>query len=91
MAPRKASTTGKGALEGFKAVNSIPPAVRSSWATKALSQFLESEDNLVACEYETDKAAISKQASLTKAAKGEAFAGRVKVHRRGNTIYLERL
>jgi len=91
MAPRKASATGKGALEGFKAVEAIPPAVRSSWATKALAQFLESEDNIVACEYETDKAAISKQASLTKAAKSDAFAGRVQVHSRGNTIYIERL
>ena len=91
MAPRKASTTGKGALEGFKAVDAIPPAVRSSWATRALSQFLDSDDNIVACEYDTDKAAISKQASLTKAAKSEPFAGKVQVHRRSNTIYLERL
>lgn len=91
MAPRKASATGKSALDGFKAVDSIPPAVRSSWATKALSQFLDGDDTIIACEYESDKAAISKQASLTKAAKSSPYDGKVKVHRRANVIYLERL
>ena len=91
MAPRKATAKKGGALEGFVAVDAIPVATRSSWATRALSQFLEEDNKIVACQYESDKAAISKQLSLNKAAKLEPFAGKVKVHRRKDTLYLEKL
>ena len=91
MAPRQASSSKKGAIEGFSAVDSIPAATRASWATRALSQFLEEGDKIVAGKYESEKAAISKQASLNKAAKLEAFAGKVKIHRRGDTVYIEKL
>ena len=91
MSPRKAAGAKSGALAGFTTVDSIPPATRSSWATRALSQFMEEDDKYVACKFANDKAAISKQASLNKAAKAAPYAGKVKIHRRGDTIYLERL
>lgn len=89
MATRKAAK--KGALEGYTAVSSVPPAVRSSWATRALSEFLDGDDKIITCTYEQEKAAITKQAALNKAAKIEPYAGKVKIHRRGAAIYIERL
>ena len=91
MSPRKASGAKSGALEGFIAVDAIPAATRSSWATRVLSQFLDEEDNIIACKFDTDKTAISKQASLNKAAKAEPYANMVRIHRRGDTIYIEKL
>lgn len=91
MAPRKASGVKDGALEGFVAVDSIPTSRRSSWASRALTQFMDDGDKIIACRFESDKAAISKQASLNKVAKDAPFIGKVKVHRRGDTIYIERL
>ena len=90
MAPRKAASK-TSALEGFAAVEAIPASTRSSWATRAISEFLQGSDKIIACSYEQEKEAISKQAALNKAAKGEAFAGQVKIHRRSNTLYIERL
>lgn len=91
MPPRK-NAAKKGALEGFTAVSSIPASTRSSWATRVIDAFLEDgTDKIIACTFENDKAAISKQASLNKAAKLEAYAGKVKIHRRNDTIYIERL
>lgn len=91
MAPRKTGSAKNGALEGFVAVSSIPPAKRSSWATRALDQFLEESDRILACQFESSKAAIAKQAALTKAVKSDEYAAKVKVHRRGDTVYLEKL
>ena len=91
MAPRKAAAAKTGALEGFVAVDAIPVATRASWATRALDEFLAGKDAIIACKYDQEKAAVSKQAALNKAAKSEAFAGKVKIHRRGDTIYIERL
>ena len=90
MAPRKSNPAKKGALEGFVAVSSIPPARRSSWASRALDQFLKEDDKILACQFESDKVAIAKQAALTKLAKGDEYAGQIKVHRRGDTVYLEK-
>ena len=91
MAARKASTSKKGALEGYVAVDSIPPATRRSWATKALDEFLKGDDKIIACTYDQEKKAIGKQAALQKAIKRDPYAGKVKIHRRGETIYIERL
>lgn len=87
---RKASAAKSGALDGFKAVDSIPAATRRSWATRALDEFLAGNDNIIACTYEGEKPAIAKQMALSKAVKTEAYAGKVKIHRRNSTIYIER-
>ena len=91
MAPKKASGEKGGALTGFVSVESIPPATRSSWATRVLAQFLEETDRIIACKFDSDKVAISKQASLNKAVQSEAYKGKAKIHRRGDTIYIEKL
>ena len=91
MAQKKTTNAKNGALAGFVAVDAIPTAKRSSWAARALSQFMEESDTIVSCKFESDKTAISKQASLNKAAKLEQFSGKVKVHRRADTIYLEKI
>ena len=90
MANRKQAAKA-GALEGFAPVEAIPTSTRRSWGTRALSEFLAGTDSIIACTYDSDKGAIAKQASLVKASKDAPFAGKVKIHRRGDTIYIERL
>ena len=85
---RKASV-----LSGFKEAERIPPRKRSSWATQVLDAFIEDDRKVIYTEFDTDKAAIGKIASLTKAikAEGSPYAGKVNVERRGNVVYLERI
>lgn len=80
-------------LADFKEADSIPPKGRTSWAYKVLDEFLDDKRQILYTEFEDEKKATAKQVAFTKELKAEnnPFVGKVKVERRANRIYLQKI
>ena len=80
-------------LADFKEADRIPPRGRSSWAYQVLDEFMEDKRRVLYAEFADEKKATAKQAALSKVlkAEGSPFAGKIKVERRAERIYLEKI
>ena len=85
---RKASV-----LSEFKEADRVPPKGRTSWAYKVLDEFMGDKRKIIYAEFEDEKKATAKQVALAKElkAEGSPFTGKVRVERRADRVYLEKI